>query len=119
MAAPNIVSSAMFSPYHLAVVTATLSPASVGAATTAEQTFTITGLSVGDSINAADRIINVVKPTHQAGLAVGNARVTAANTVGIVFINATAGAIVPTASEVYQLTVWRPYTTANSDATVV
>ena len=78
----------------------TLSPASVAAQTSAEQTFTLTGLNVGDKVSVA-------KPTNQAGLGIVNARVSAANTLAITFMNATAVAIVPTASETYQVSVVR------------
>ena len=77
----------------------TLSPASVGAATCAEQLFTVTGVKLGD-------VVNVNKPTAQAGLAIGGSRASAANQIGITFINPTAGAIVPTASEVYKVEVY-------------
>lgn len=80
---------------------ATLSPALVAINTTVEQTFTITGLQVGD-------YVTVSKPTAQAGLGIVGARVTAANTLGITFANVTAGTITPTASEVYVLNVVRP-----------
>lgn len=83
------------------LLTSTISPASVAANTTVEQTFTLTGLQLGD-------IISVTKPTTQAGLAIGNARVTAANTYGITFINNTGSPIVPTASEVYIVEMNRP-----------
>lgn len=79
--------------YHLS---ATLSPASVAANTTAEQTFTVTGLAVND-------VVFVNKPTTQAGLGIAGCRVSAANTLAITFINATASPIVPTASEKYQV----------------
>lgn len=78
-----------------------LSPISVAANTAAEQTFTVTGLAVGD-------IVGVTKPTTQAGLAIGNARVSAANTLAIEFINDTGSPIVPTASEIYVVNVDRP-----------
>lgn len=79
----------------------TISPASVAANTTAEQLFPVTGLNVGDWTE-------IVKPTTQAGLAIGNVRVSSANNVAVEFINDTAGAIVPTAAEVYLLLVYRP-----------
>lgn len=69
-----------------------LTPASVGANTTAEQTFTVPGVAVGDSVD-------VNKPSHQVGLSVGNVRVSAANQVAIEFVNTTAGAIVPTSEQ--------------------
>lgn len=70
----------------------TLAPASVGANTTAVQTFTVPGLAVGDSID-------VNKPSHQAGLSIGNVLVSAANTLQIQFVNTTGGAIVPTTEQ--------------------
>ena len=75
---------------------ATLSPASVANATTAEQTFTVTGLLVGD-------LVSVTKPTTQAGLGIVNSRVSAANTLAITFANTTAATITPTASEIYYI----------------
>jgi len=79
----------------------TLSPISVAPNTVAEQTFTVTGLLVGD-------FVNVTKPTTQAGLGIVNARVSAANTLALAFMNATAATITPTASEVYNIAVDRP-----------
>jgi|SRR6187399_2277778 len=80
---------------------ATLSPAEVAAATTVEQTFTVNGLQVGD-------FVLVQKPTTQAGIAVAGSRVTAANTLGITFVNSTAAtAVTPTASQVYLIHVTR------------
>jgi len=75
---------------------ATLSPTSVAANTTAEQTFTVAGVNVGD-------VVFVNKPTAQAGLGIVGARVSAANTIGITFANDTASPITPTASEVYRV----------------
>lgn len=72
----------------------TLSPSACAANTTAEQTFTLTGL-------AATSLVIVNKPTSQAGLGIGNVRVSAANTLAISFANDTSGSITPTASEVY------------------
>lgn len=83
------------------VMNVTLSPASVAANTTAEQTFAVTGLQVGD-------VVTINKPTAQAGLGVVGNRVSAAGTIAITFGNNTAGAIVPTAAEVYRVTYWRP-----------
>lgn len=79
----------------------TISPASVGAATVVEQAFTVPGVVPGD------QVVDVTKPTQQVGLAILPGRVSAANTVTIVFINPTAGAIVPTAAERYVLTILR------------
>lgn len=86
----------------MGIVSLTLSPASVAANTTAEQTFTLPGLRTSDAV------CGVSKPTAQAGLGIVGYRVSAANTVAITFVNATASPIVPTASEVYLLQVVRP-----------
>lgn len=83
-------------------IAVTLSPSAVGANTTAEQAFTISG------IQATDNVIDVTKPTTQAGLGIVNFRVSAANTVAVAFSNNTAGNITPTASESYRMTVIRP-----------
>lgn len=79
----------------------TISPAQVAINTTVEQTFTLQGLQLSD-------IVAVTKPTTQAGLGIVNSRVTAANTIGITFVNATAGAITPTAGETYIVELNRP-----------
>lgn len=83
---------------------AALTPSAVSANTTAEQTFTVTGLQVGDFIGGIN------KPTTQAGLGIVNARVSAANTLAIAFSNNTAGSITPTAGEVYTFQLVRPMT---------
>lgn len=85
----------------LFLMTATINPASVAAATTAEQTFTVRGL------RASDVLIMVQKPTLTAGLGIANWRISANNTVAITFVNATAGALDP-GSEAYKLLVARP-----------
>jgi hypothetical protein len=73
------------------VITIKLTPASVPAATTVEQTFTVAGLNVGDSVD-------VNKASHQAGLSIGNVRVSAKDTLAIQYVNTTTGtAITPTA----------------------
>lgn len=83
--------------YMLAV---TLSPSAVAANTSAEQTFTVTGLAVGDNVS-------VNKPTAQTGLAIVGFRVSAANTLAITFGNYTTASITPTASESYSVKVSR------------
>ena len=77
------------------VASVTLSPAQVNANTTAEQTFTVPGLRVGDCI------LTVNKPTAQAGLGIVGYRVSAADTIGITFSNNTGAGITPTASQTY------------------
>lgn len=71
-----------------------ISPASVAANTAAEQSITITGVLATD-------VVTMIKPTTQAGLIVGTARVSAANTVQLTFGNLTASPITPTSTQVY------------------
>lgn len=68
----------------------TLTPVSVAANTSAEQTFTVTGL-------VAASPVWVNKPSLQPGLGIGGVRVSGANTLAINFVNLTGSAIVPTA----------------------
>lgn len=97
----GVLTPAGFAPVHAVFRTsAALSPVAVAAATTAEQTFTIPGLAVGDSVV-------VTKPTAQAGLGLSGARVSAPNTLAINFVNPTAAAITPTAAELYEVAVIR------------
>ena len=76
-----------------------LTPVSVGAATCAEQNFTVTGLAVGD-------FVDLSPPSITAGVAPVCARVSAANTLTVTFCNPTAGALVPAAG-VYRIQVMR------------
>lgn len=84
----------------IAIYSQALTPAAVAANTTAEQTFTVTGINAGD-------IIHVNKPTSQAGLGIVGFRATAANTIGITFANVTAASITPTAAETYKIVAVR------------
>lgn len=83
------------------LVSATLSPVSVGANTIVEQSFTVQGLQTTD-------FVNVGKPTVQPGLGIVNSRVSAANTLAIAFANVTSATITPTAAEVYTVALDRP-----------
>jgi len=83
------------------LVALTLSPTSVAPNTTVEQTFTCSGVLPGD-------MIDVQKPSVQAGLGIVNSRVSAANQIAIGFANTTAATITPTASESYLVQVSRP-----------
>ena len=85
----------------LMVVSVALTPSAVSANTTAQQTFTIPG------VLATDVVVAVEKPSHQAGLGVVGARVTAADTVGITFSNNTGSGITPTAAETYDFVIGR------------
>jgi len=73
-------------------VSSTLTPTSVAANTTAEQTFAVSGLSA-----LATMPVFVNKPSWTPGLGVVGCRMTSAGNVGITFCNATATAIVPPA----------------------
>lgn len=75
---------------QISVYTPSLTPTSVAAATTAEQTFTVPGLTTADKI-----IVN--GPAPVAGTGIVNARVSAENTLAITFINTTAAAVTPAA----------------------
>lgn len=79
----------------------TISPVSVAANTTAEQTFTLSGVQLND-------VVSATKPTLQAGLGIVNARVSAANAIAITFSNNTGSPIVPTAAETYVVELNRP-----------
>lgn len=79
----------------------TISPTIINAGTCSEQTFTVTGVKVGD-------VITVNKPTQQAGLGVAACRASAANQIAITFFNPTAGNITPTAGEVYKVLAYTP-----------
>ena len=88
----------------LGAISATLSPVAVAANSIVEQQFTVaatvltgqTGLVVG-------QLIQVNKPTAQAGLDIVGCRVVSNGVIGISFLNATASPITPTASEVYTI----------------
>lgn len=67
-----------------------LTPVSVAAATVAEQTFTVTGLTVGDDV-----FVN--NPATATAVGIVGARVSAADTLALRYVNPTAGALVPTA----------------------
>lgn len=76
-----------------------LTPSSVAANSTAEQSFVVTGLGVGD-------IVTVNKPTHTSGIGIVGARVSAADTLRITFVNITGGPITP-ATETYLVSAIR------------
>lgn len=84
----------------MGIATVTIDPASVATITTAEQTFTVNGLKVGD-------FVYVNKPSNTTGVGIVNARVSAANTLALSFMNTTAGSVDP-ASESYSILWLRP-----------
>lgn len=85
----------------LLAINVTFDPAAVATITTAEQDVTIPGVKVGDIV------IAVNKPSLTAGVGVCNARVKAADTVSLQFVNPTAGSVNP-ASEVWTFVIGRP-----------
>lgn len=78
------------------IYSSTQTPAGVAADTTAEQTFTVTGIVAGS-------VVIVNKPTAQAGLGIVGARVSGTDTIAVTFCNATAAVITPTAGEAYRI----------------
>lgn len=66
----------------------TITPGSVAAAVAAEQTFTVTGLRTTDAVH-------VIPAATGNATGVASARVSAANTLAITFVNPTAGALTP------------------------
>lgn len=85
-------------------VDATFDPGSVAAGAVEEETATVTGVAVGDIV------LNVTKPTLTGGINVGNARVSAANTVIVQFCNVSTAAV-DCASETYSFVIGRFGTT--------
>lgn len=77
------------SPAGGSLVSLSLTPASVAAATAAKQTFTVAGLNVGDRVVVLDNPI-------ANSTALVQAEVSAANTLRCMFVNPTAGALTPT-----------------------
>lgn len=95
----GIIEGNAFGIYNIQV---NITPAAVAATTApAYQTFTVPGLK------ATDSVIDVTPPSDVAGVAVVNSAVTAANTLGLKFVNPTAGSLTPGAGA-YFLTVLRP-----------
>lgn len=72
------------------LVSLSLTPASVAAATAAKQTFTVAGLETGFSV------VPLTNPITNS-VALTSAQVSAANTLQLGFVNPTAAALVPTA----------------------
>ena len=68
-----------------------ITPAQVAATTSAEQSFTVLGINVGDYINIASAA------AQTAGILIGNCRVSAQNTLTVQFANVTAQAATPVA----------------------
>lgn len=89
-------------------LSATLTPAAVPANTIAEQQFAVTGLPAG-------ALVQVNKPTNQAGLDIMGCRVVSSNVLGITYGNVTAASITPTAAEVYTVFALNGLDAVNND----
>ena len=85
----------------LPTISATLSPAAVAPNTTVEQQFTITPTAASPQGIIAGSLVQVMKPTSQAGLDIVGVRAVSNNVVGVTFLNCTAATITPTAAENY------------------
>ena len=101
---PNIVAESL--TRGEAVVSVSFTAAEVGAATSAEQDVTITGVATGD-------FISVCPPANTKAAVAVAARVSAANTVKLRFVNPTAGALTPDAGT-YLFRITRPYPAASA-----
>ena len=82
---------------NVTVYASTQTPTLVAPNTSGERAMTVTG------VLATDMVAVVNKPTTQAGLLVGTARVSAANTIQVTFGNDTAATITPTVGETYEV----------------
>jgi hypothetical protein len=81
------------------IIDANLTPAQVNTITAPAQTFTVPGLKVGDAVF-------VTPPGQTAGVTIGSARVSAADTLSIQFVNPTGGGLTPTAG-IHKVAVFR------------
>ena len=87
------------------VVDVTIDYGSVAANTSEEEAITVNGLTT-------DMFVAINKSDLDAGLVVGNVRVSAANTLSLTIGNLTAGALDP-ASETYKLFWFKPNVTSS------
>jgi hypothetical protein len=83
------------------VIGPTLTPSSVALSTSAEQTFAVLGVQMGDIID-----VNF-SGAQTAGIGIVNVRVPSNGNIAVTFSNSTAGALVP-ASGMYYINVQRP-----------
>ena len=102
-ALPDTVQMPVGNLWKVGMFSLAIAPATVATTTTAEQTFSATGIG----LLTTDFVI-VQKPTAQAGLFITNARVSAADTLAITFGNVTSGTLTPTTTETYKVIVLRP-----------
>jgi hypothetical protein len=87
-------------PGRVVQLTASLTPTLIGANTSVEQTFTVTGLQT------SDKLLQVIKPTHTTNLGIVGFRIVGANSLGISFMHIGGAGLTPPA-ETYTILVWR------------
>lgn len=85
------------------VISLALTPASVGATTVAEQTFSVPGLLTTDQVSG----VSLISGAWTNLTSIVSFRASAANTLGISFANGTAGALTPPAGT-YLIEINRP-----------
>ncbi len=76
--------------FSLTVVDVSWTPSAVSTITAPAQTVTVPGVQAGDWVF-------VCPPAQTAGVTIGSAFVSAANTVSVQFVNPTAGSVTPAA----------------------
>jgi len=81
-------------------LSATLTPTLIGANTTVEQTFSVTGLL------ATDKLLQVIKPTHTSNLGIVGFRIIANDSLGISYMHIGEAGVTPPV-ETYTVLVWR------------
>ena len=75
-------------------------PTTVAANTTVESTYTVPGVYSGD-------FLEINKPSHLAGLSIGNIRASATNTIAIQWVNSTTSTVTSVPNELYLIAVTR------------
>ena len=76
------------------VIGPSLTPSAVAATTSAEQSFTVAGLQTNDMVD-----ISNFNGAQTAGVVIANARVSAANTLGITFGNVGTTSVTPASGQ--------------------
>lgn len=98
----DTVQSPVGNLWKMGVFNISLSPKTVAATTTSEQTFSATGIGL-----LTTDFVSVNLPTPQAGLFIAGARVSAADTLSITFGNTTNTASISPVTATYQVFVAR------------
>lgn len=89
----NVLNSYLIGP--------SLTPVAVAGSISAEQSFTVIGLQTGDYVDTN------LSGAQTAGIGIVNARVSATNTLTVLFSNSTAGSLTPAAGT-YTVRISRP-----------